>query len=192
MRDLAGDAVELPVHSPAMTVHAQETIDQAAHQLAETDYHHLVVVDDAGRAVGMVSAVDLLRAMLGMPARHPAAFPHFDLENAVTWSDDADLELSRVDAAPNAPGVLLLIRGGKGIEERVVWAEPCENVRARVLELVSVPADSPALARILRVPGLRFRAAAVRDASRRKALARQFADEYEHAPLPAGASVVRE
>jgi CBS domain-containing protein len=39
--------------------------------VAETNMHHLVVVDATGRAVGMLSALDLLRALVGLPAAPP-------------------------------------------------------------------------------------------------------------------------
>ncbi len=59
------------------TVKDSDPIEVAARRLADTDFHHLVVVDEKGVAVGMVSAVDFLRAMLGVPARHPKAFDDF-------------------------------------------------------------------------------------------------------------------
>jgi CBS domain-containing protein len=59
--------------SPAHVISSKATIDEAARALAATDIHHFVVVDGGGRAVGMVSSLDLLRALVGAPARHPAA-----------------------------------------------------------------------------------------------------------------------
>jgi CBS domain-containing protein len=78
LRDLLADEPPRRPVSPAVSVPSTSTIESAARVLAESDYHHLVVVDaTSGRAVGMVSSVDLLRAMLDLPARHPAAFPAF-------------------------------------------------------------------------------------------------------------------
>ena len=57
------------VSRPVLTVSADADVEQAARLLAETDFHHLVVVDASGRAVGMISAVDFLRALEGMPRR---------------------------------------------------------------------------------------------------------------------------
>jgi CBS-domain-containing membrane protein len=45
--------------------------------LAEHGTHQLVVVDDNGRAIGMVSAVDFVRGLLGVPAEHPHTFDRF-------------------------------------------------------------------------------------------------------------------
>jgi CBS domain-containing protein len=75
-RDLLGSEGPVEPTRPVFSVVSTTPVDEAARSLAETDYHHLVVVNEAtGRAVGMVSAVDLLRALVGMPARHPVAFP---------------------------------------------------------------------------------------------------------------------
>jgi CBS-domain-containing membrane protein len=38
------------------------------------DLHHVVVTDESGKAVGMLSALDALRALIGEPPKHPAAF----------------------------------------------------------------------------------------------------------------------
>jgi CBS-domain-containing membrane protein len=78
LRDLArpeGDTFE-PSGTVA-TVKASESLEEGAKQLAASEYHHLVVVDDKGVAVGMVSALDFLRALVGLPPRHPEAFQRF-------------------------------------------------------------------------------------------------------------------
>ena len=59
------------------TVLDTSTVEDGARRLAESDYHHLVVVDDKGVAVGMVSALDFLRALVGLPPRHPQAFDRY-------------------------------------------------------------------------------------------------------------------
>ena len=72
LRDLQGEEV---VSNPTVsTVKNTDSIEDAARFLASTDHHHLVVVDAKGVAVGMVSAVDFLRGLLGMAPRHPPAF----------------------------------------------------------------------------------------------------------------------
>jgi CBS-domain-containing membrane protein len=78
LRDLArpeGDTFE-PSGTVA-TVKASASIDEGARQLAESNYHHLVVVDDKGVAVGMVSSLDFVRALVGLPPRHPEKFESF-------------------------------------------------------------------------------------------------------------------
>ena len=78
LRDLAQDGGEWFEPSGAVaTIKASEPIDEGAKRLAESEFHHLVVVDDKGVAVGMVSSLDFLRALLGMPPRHPDAFERF-------------------------------------------------------------------------------------------------------------------
>jgi CBS domain-containing protein len=78
LRDLLGSDGPVEPVRPVFSVVSTTPVEEAARSLAETDYHHLIVVSEkTGRAVGMVSAVDLLRALIGMPARHPGAFPAF-------------------------------------------------------------------------------------------------------------------
>jgi CBS-domain-containing membrane protein len=74
LRDLAsadGDHYE-PTRNVA-TLEATNLVADGAKILAASGYHHMVVVDDLGVAVGMVSAMDLLRALTGLPPSHPAA-----------------------------------------------------------------------------------------------------------------------
>jgi CBS-domain-containing membrane protein len=78
LRDLAGeDREHFEPSGKVATVKATATIEDGAKQLAESDYHHLVVVDEKGVAVGMVSSLDFLRALVGLPPRHPAKFERF-------------------------------------------------------------------------------------------------------------------
>ena len=63
--------------SPAKTVRAGATIVEGARALADANVHHLVVIDDRGIAVGMVSALDFVRAFVERPARHPAQFDRY-------------------------------------------------------------------------------------------------------------------
>lgn len=170
---------------PAICVSMSTRIDHAAHQLAASDMHHLIVVDGAGAAVGMLSTLDLLRAVLGVPARHPATFPHWDEATQVSWTDDLPLDEQGCAGVPEVPGFLLIVRSEDGKRDVVVWAEPCANVRARVVELVSSPSSqSPPLAACLSAPGVRFRAAAVFDELARQRIAVLFRDRLDHVPPP--------
>ena len=166
-RDLAStkaDRVHACMSSPVDTVPAEQTIEAAAQHLAETNRHRLVVVDEDGRAVGMLSTLDVIRGLLGLPAIHPAGFPHFDSVTSLSWSDDAVLAEKNLDVATDGPGVLALVHGGAGIPERVVWVEGCNNVRLRLLELLNLPqSDQPLLERALRLGHLRFRSASAPD-----------------------------
>jgi CBS domain-containing protein len=59
---------------PAFLLLDSTSVHKAARALGKASVHHAVVVDAAGRAVGMISALDLLRALVGLPADHPATF----------------------------------------------------------------------------------------------------------------------
>jgi CBS-domain-containing membrane protein len=78
LRDLAGDEGAMFQPSGKVeTIKASASIEEGARQLAESGYHHLVVVDDKGIAVGMVSSLDFVRALVGLPPRHPDKFERF-------------------------------------------------------------------------------------------------------------------
>jgi CBS domain-containing protein len=115
--------------SPAATISADAPIADAGRRLAETGRHRLVVVDAEKRAIGIVSAVDIVRGLLGLPVATPRGpFPHLDEATHLTWTDDAPLDLAHLDAVPDGPGLLQLVHGGAGLPERVVWVESCENL----------------------------------------------------------------
>lgn len=155
---------------PAPTVPTGTSVVEAGRLLAETGHHRLAVVDGQGRAVGNVSALDVLRALLALPAAHPAPFPHRDLATRLTWTDPRPLTLDDIDVAPDSPGLFVLVHGGAGLPERVVWAEACQNVYARLADVLSTPqSDRPVLAWWLAHGPLHFRAAAVSDPEAGKA-----------------------
>ena len=108
LRELAqrrtGQAVSEIMATPALTIGQKSTVANGARILARSGHHRLVVVDEDGRAVGNVSALDLLGSLLGLEVTHPAAFPHLDPATGLTWSDPAPLELSAIEAAPDGPG----------------------------------------------------------------------------------------
>jgi hypothetical protein len=172
---------------PAWTVSRDATIEEAGQRMAEHDVHHLVAVDGEGHAVGIVSSLDVVRALLGIPITHPAAFPHTDVAGLV-WSDPASFDIDGTSAAPDGPGLFVLIRGEAGVPELPMWAEAANNVRTRLHELLSVPqTDNPQLARLLgrEQSELRFRAASVPDAgTRAESLLRVRADVAAASGLP--------
>jgi len=174
---------------PAITIGEGASVETAARLLAERGVHRVVVVDTEGKAVGVASALDVIRGLLGLPASHPSAFPHWDKKHGVSWSDDTLLDLERLDVAPDGPGVLAVIRGGKAVEERVVWAEAAHNVRTRLYDLLSRPQDEqPMLKRILAsYAGLRFRAAAIHMADQREAVSEALMAEALSGLAPASA-----
>ena len=172
---------------PAVCVGSSTPVEDAARRLAGLEMHHLVVVDATGAVTGMVSTLDLLRAVLGMPTRHPPAFPHWDEATGASWTDDWALEEESIGHAPEGAGVLALVRGGPGDQDEVVWIEGCADLRARILELCGRPTNhDPALQRELARRGLRFRAAAVREDQARDRIVRMIRDRLEHVPPPGG------
>jgi len=69
-RDLAEQPAD-PHPSAALTIAASATIEDAARVLARNEAHHLVVVDGAGKALGILSSLDVVRGLMDLPARHP-------------------------------------------------------------------------------------------------------------------------
>jgi CBS domain-containing protein len=136
IRDLCGGGsarVAERMTAPPLVLEESAPIREAARLMAEAEVHRIVVTDGE-RAVGIVSALDVIRGLLGMPSRHPGTFPHYDVETGLVWTDDHPLDHAHVEAAPDGPGVLLLIRGGAGKPETVIWGEAADNVRERLLE----------------------------------------------------------
>ncbi len=170
---------------PAMCVEGSADIDATARRLVADDVHHLVVVDGAGVAVGIVSVLDVMRAMLGLPAHHPAAFPHWNSATQSSWTDDLPLDAEHASQAPDAAGVLALVRARVGLTDVIVWAEACANVRERVVRMsgTSHPREGP-LARLLDRRDLRFRAASVRNDEDRERIAVGIRSDIEHRPPP--------
>ncbi len=164
LRDESARAVSAVMSSPAVAVRARTPISEAIRLVGETGYHRLAVVDDDGVAVGVVSALDLVRAIAGLPASHPAGFSHYDAPTDAVWTDDAVFGEANIARAPDGPGVLLLKYGGPGLREVVVWGEAAENVRERLQRILAAPAEVvPLVGQWLRKGTLRFRAAAVAD-----------------------------
>jgi CBS domain-containing protein len=168
LRDLApgkeGTTAADRMTSPALVVRADASIADAGSLIAQSGYHRLPVVDEEGRAIGMISVLDVLRALLGLPAAHPGGFPHLDLQTGLRWSDDVPLTMEGVDAAPEGSGCLVLVYGGVGVPETLVWAEAPNNVRARLTDIFSLPQENPELARLLKKrERLRFRTASISD-----------------------------
>jgi hypothetical protein len=184
LRDLVADkpgtTVGERMTQPPATVPAEARIGAAARILARTRYHRLIVVGNDGRAVGMVSSLDIVRGLLGLPAPHPASFPHLDRETGLSWTDEMTLDADHIPTAPGGPGVLVLYHGGPGVPERAVCAEAPEDIRRRLTEMLT-EAQAERLAPSLKYDGIRFRAASVPDATERaEALAaarRQMAAE---------------
>ncbi len=190
---LGGARVRERMRIPAATIRTSASVQDAARALDQANLHHLVAVDRQGRAAGMVSSLDVVRALTGAPVRHPDAFPHRDAAG-VTWSDPEPMDLEHSAAAPDGPGLLVLVHGEALRPEIPVWAEAAPNVRTRIHQMLSLPqSDQPSLARLLERDGshLRFRAAAIRSDEAREAALRRAESEVASAsglPRPARGS----
>jgi hypothetical protein len=120
----------------------------------------------------IVSVLDVLRAMLGIPARHAAAFPHWDAATQSSWTDEWPLDEAHASQAPDGA-------------DAVVWVEACANVRNRIETLTALASSGePALARLLERHDLRFRAAAVRNEVDRDRITSGLRSDLEHPPPP--------
>jgi CBS domain-containing protein len=174
LRDLAaakgGPLVGDRMSTPALVIERTATIGAAARMLSEHEVHRLIVVDDRASAVGIISALDCVRALYGLPAKHPSAFSHYDRRSGVVWTDDLVLCRESLNLAPNGPGILVLRVGGVGRPETDVWIESASNVRARLRELVFCPQSDRRLSELLarHRRDLRFKACAVVDPDRRR------------------------
>lgn len=192
LRDLIGDTDGKTVGDvmsyPAIVIDENATLDEAAQILSRARVHRLIVVGDGFRAVGVVSAVDLVRALAGLPIVFPEAFPHFDSHTGMVWSNDHALDLDTIlEVAPASAGVLLLIAGGPNIPETIVWAEQSFNLANRLIELVSAPSPK-VIERLLENSVMRFRFAQVDDLDRREAALRVVQEEMgQSTPPNAGA-----
>jgi len=60
-----------------VTIERTATLAVAAQQMLESNVHHLVVVDAQGTALGMLSSLDIIRGLVGVPAKHPDSIRRF-------------------------------------------------------------------------------------------------------------------
>jgi hypothetical protein len=112
--------------------------------MARRSRHHLACVDVAGRVVGFVSLLDVVRGLIGAPPSHPEAFPHYEPSTGLQWTDPIHLCLGSIDAAPSGPGVLVFIEGAPDRPDRVVHSERTDDVRARLRDLSTRAGAAPA------------------------------------------------
>ena len=147
VRDLAnapaGSHVLSVMNAPADVVRMDATIRDAATIMSAQSRHHLVAVDEAGRAIGFLGTLDVLRGLLGEPAPHPSSFAHLDAKSGFAWTDEARLTLEHVDAVPEGPGVFTLVETAAGQPNRVVWSEGTHDLRRRLRDMMTRPADAP-------------------------------------------------
>lgn len=165
--DLANVTVEQRMSYPAAFVLQTAPVSEAARVVAHTGFHHLVVVDADHHAVGFVSAIDVIRAEQGWtrpgapPSEPPPASPELE------WSGQERLTETGILAAPEGPGIFVLLRVPEDLPPTVLWAQATTDLRERLGELCD---DPPArIARYLERGHLSFRAASVPDEAHRRA-----------------------
>lgn len=170
--------------APAATIAATASLEDAAKHFCESGTHHVVVVDDEGRAVGMLSIVDVLRAVRGVIVTHPRAFPHRDAELGVSWTHEGPLDAPHVRSLSNEPGIIVLSYGDAHTRETRVWAEATMHLRTRLENMLYVPQGSPRLAELLERGNLRFRVARMSNEAERNLAVERITSSFEHLPLP--------
>ncbi len=77
LRDLPMDGGEAAADATVRTIRSDASLAEGALAIADYGVHRLVVVDERGAAVGMVSALDFVRAMVGHSVQHPPAFARY-------------------------------------------------------------------------------------------------------------------
>jgi CBS domain-containing protein len=167
------------VRVPALRASPETSLLDAARLLDEADLHHLVVTNASGELVGFVSSLDLLRGIIGAPARHPETFVHWDSSVGMAFSNDRVLDPEHVGDTPHTAGLVVLVRGGAGRPERVVWVESTLDIK----EWLRAYFDDPdALARRMGpspAGTLRYRYAEISDPSQRDELAFRMREEAQ-------------
>jgi len=77
LRDLDSDPEQPSTTGTVVSVRGDASVEDAAKRLADENVHHLVVIDELGVAIGMVSSLDVVRAFVGMAASHPSTFDRY-------------------------------------------------------------------------------------------------------------------
>lgn len=164
-----GETVGERMSAPVVMIWAGASLEDAARLVSDTGYHRLVVVDNRGVAVGILSSLDIVRAMMGKVPAHPNVRADFDEHTGLLWTADERLDLEHVQHAPEAPGLFLLTdRSQEGLD-RVVWIEAVDDIRARLMELILRRAARPVpIASAIEKGALHFRAALEPNAAARE------------------------
>ena len=142
--DLAMDRVKTRMRDPAVSIHVDYTLNEAARAFGDSGLHHLVVVDDRGVAVGALSAIDLIRAQIGRSTPHPPACGAWTGDPSMVWSEPDWLTRQGLEQAPYIPGYVAVVYPGEAGMDRVLWAQAAENIRT---SLSRFHADPPGYVR---------------------------------------------
>jgi CBS domain-containing protein len=162
---------------PVIVIESDATVEEAGFKLAEQSLHRLVVVDDEGCATGVVSLLDVVRAMLSLPMRYSASFSHIDPTTGLVWTDDEPLDTKHVAHAPAGPGIIVVSFGEHGEVDRTILIDTSHSIRTRLARALDWPlGEGEDFARWMSDKGdrLRFRAAVVADKGARAEAVRQL------------------
>jgi hypothetical protein len=135
------------------------------------------VVDDQGRATGVVSLLDVVRAMLSLPMRYSASFSHVDRITGLVWTDDEPLDGKHVAHAPPGPGIIVVSFGEHGEVDRPILIDTSHSIRPRLARALEWPlGEGEDFARWMseKPDRLRFRAAKVEDKRARAEAVKQL------------------
>lgn len=171
----------------AVSVDQNTSIETAARALAEHQADSLVLVNEHGVAMGALSALDLLRAVLGLDGTRAAPGKKPGVKGDVAWSNAEYLELGAAHSAPAAPGLIVLCAEADTEAKRPLWAESSLDIRERLDQMLRNPQEDANLEALLAVypRTLRFRTLVVHDARRRARLARALGRMMSASPKAA-------
>ena len=160
--ELEGVKVRDRMSTPAVAIVDTAPMAEAARLITETGLHHIVVTDSSGAAVGFLSAIDTVAALLRRTEGEDAESPAPGLE----WSGLETPHGLGLQAAPDGPGVFVLYRLMRGQAPVVVWAGSTPNVQKTLDNFNEDP--PPRLAEAYAADQIRFRAAASDDTGLRQ------------------------
>ena len=73
--DIGEQTARIAAGTPAATIHVDDDLGHAARIMLEQGLSHLVVTEPhSARPIGVLSTLDLTRALAGFPERHPVVF----------------------------------------------------------------------------------------------------------------------
>jgi CBS domain-containing protein len=186
--DRCRDLEELTQHlqHPAISIPQSASIDEAAKTLATNHAERLVLVDEAGIAVGAVTALDVLRALLGFGlahSGHPGAASASD-----HWSQSKMLDADALGDVPKVPGIIVLARIDDAEKPKIAWSESALNLRERLAHMLRMYQEDPELRRLLSESRqkLAFRVMVVADDVRRGRILRVLHAMQKHSGAAEG------
>lgn len=145
LRDLVDGAesgtVDQRMSAPVETIPASANIEEAGRRLAETGLHHLVVTNPDGIAVGIVSALDVIRGLQGLPVRFGDKLTHEDRSTGLRWRGDYALGELPTDELAASPGLIVIRYTSPGVPDVPVWVGMVDDLQRAVRTIVDAPAD---------------------------------------------------